>query len=109
VSWEEQITIAGVFGVVAIMLLVLGLLGERRRLPRNPLFGVRTKTSTASDEAWREVHARFAPYAYAAAGVLAVTAVAPLITGGGAGLVLGGTALGVGVMAFGAVRAHREL
>jgi uncharacterized membrane protein len=64
------ITLGALFGAFWI---VLGLVMPRVR--RNPWMGVRTAWTLSSDENWARTH-RIAGYAFVAAGVLAVVAVA---------------------------------
>ncbi|WP_433425945.1 SdpI family protein [Microtetraspora malaysiensis] len=99
------------FGGASLGALALGLLGRLRRLRRNGAFGVRTQKSMASDEAWQDVHAKFAPFAFAIAVTWAVTAAIPFVAGAKntGPPVFTGIALGLILLAWGAIWSHRGM
>ena len=47
--------------VVGAVLLLVGALAQRERLPRNPLVGIRIPATLRSDQAWRAGHRAAAP------------------------------------------------
>lgn len=63
--------------VVALSLLLMFYLTLTDRLRRNRWFGLRTKRSLASDEAWRHVHRVSAPFT-AAAGLVVLVGLVPM-------------------------------
>lgn len=72
--------VAVLFGaqlVAALSLLLMVYLTLTDRLSRNRFFGLRTKRSLASDEAWKHVHRVSAPYT-AAAGVVVLVGLIPM-------------------------------
>ncbi|MGW4411779.1 SdpI family protein [Nonomuraea sp. NPDC004702] len=108
----EQVIVSAVLMAASIAALALGILGRLGRLKRNGLFGVRTRRSMSSDEAWRYVHLRFAPFVWAVAFCWAIAAIIPFLVNSPTGMgppVLIGIVLGLTSLVAGAIWAHRGL
>jgi uncharacterized membrane protein len=95
---------------VAILLAVVTTLAARGRLPRNAWAGIRTRRTTASDEAWVRGHRAAVPAVVATAGIVVPAAVVVALAAEGDARDTAGVIL-VGVVVVGAViasvRAHR--
>ena len=92
--------------VLAVVVGLMGWLGARESLPRNAVFGIRTSSTTASEQAWSAAHKAAAPYSYGSAAVFVVGSIASAVVGTTENqrviLLLGGIALGMIVLCLGA-------
>ncbi len=72
-TWLTIVT--GVFTALLLLLAVVSALAARGRLARNFFLGIRTRTVTSSDAAWRAGHAAAVPVAWLGFGVALVCAI----------------------------------
>ena len=102
--------------VAAVSLIVgglvvgwVGLRTARNQLPRNWVAGLRTRTTMASDEAWYAGQRAGAGYVVAAGVVGVATGVIALFFSDpvAAAIILGGTALLLGLVVVGGVKGQR--
>ncbi|MGH3722295.1 MAG: SdpI family protein [Pseudonocardiaceae bacterium] len=100
-------------GVVLLVagggLLAVGLLGWRRRLPRNRFAGIRTPATLRSEAAFRAANRVAAPPVLAASAICAAGGALALGTGGPALTVIVGVtgASAVGLLLAGGLLGHR--
>ncbi|MBA0053572.1 SdpI family protein [Streptomyces sp. AJS327] len=95
----------------ALLTGAMGLLGQRGRLRPNGFFGIRTRTTRASEANWYHVHRRAARGSLIAGGVLLFgTVLLPLFPGLGQVITLGvSLVLYVGLLLVATWRAQRGL
>ena len=89
----------------------MGWMGSRKTLPRNAIFGIRTSSTTTSDDAWKAAHRAAAPYSYGSATVFLAGGIASAVLGTTENergvLLIAGVALGMIVLAFGVRKANQ--
>jgi len=92
-------------GVLAFVAGLMGWMGSRGTLPRNAVFGIRTGSTTASDEAWFAAHKAAAPFSYGSAVLFTAGGIASATLGTMETslqiFLVGGIALGVITLGFG--------
>ncbi|GAB2828215.1 SdpI family protein [Streptomyces daliensis] len=108
----SRVVLALVLGASGVLVGVSGWLGAGERLRRNPVVGIRTRRSLASDEAWRTVHRFAAPWFYASGAALVLGGVGAAVVGNGGAfltLALATTTVSVALALLAIWRGHRAL
>ncbi|MEV0828182.1 SdpI family protein [Nonomuraea rubra] len=109
---SEGILVAALLGVATLGSGVLAILGQLGKLPRNGVFGLRTRKSMSSDAAWRSIHARFTPFAWLMFVIFAATALIPLLMSPlaeAAPFIVIGLAIALVTLIGGSIWAHRRV
>lgn len=88
-----EIVVAIILVAAGALVAVSGRLTATGRIKRNGFVGIRTRSSTADDEAWLIVHRRAQPWLIAAGVVLAVTGVLTAAAPGTSAVLIAGMVL----------------
>lgn len=86
-----------------ILTIVTGVLSRRRKLPRNWILGLRTRSTLKSDDAWFAAHEAAGRFIAGGGVILMVTGVVVLLLNPSDAVILSGATLGVGVLVVGGV------
>lgn len=101
-SGESLVTALLLVGA-GILAIVAGLLSRRRKLPRNWILGLRTRSTLKNDDAWFAAHEAAGGFIAGAGVVLTVTGVVALLRNPSAAVILSGTTFAVGLLVVGGV------
>ena len=112
VATGESLVTALVLVGAGFLTIVTGVLSHRRKLPRNWILGLRTRSTLKNDDAWFAAHEAAGGFIAGAGVILTIVGVVALVLEPSDAVILSGTTVGVIVLVVGGiigVRATKNL